>query len=85
MPLAQTQTLLDLKSHKITFKKFIASLRETGLVDDPAFLAWFTVQDVLLLRQVSKECSQVLSESTILNLIRLGNLNDHIRINFWVQ
>lgn len=52
--------------------------------DEYTFLGYFTVVDLVTLRLLCKDTSQVFTDEIIHSAVRLGNLDPQIRINFWV-
>ena len=67
--------------NKLTFVQFVKIYPS---IDEISFIGFFTVIDVMALRLLCKDCASVFNEDLQQQVIRLGNLDNAIRLNFWV-
>eukprot|EP00826_Nyctotherus_ovalis_P060592 TRINITY_DN8520_c0_g1_i2.p1 TRINITY_DN8520_c0_g1~~TRINITY_DN8520_c0_g1_i2.p1 ORF type:complete len:160 (-),score=18.79 TRINITY_DN8520_c0_g1_i2:833-1258(-) len=65
------------------FKDFIEVL--SNYVRSPEFAALFDVRGILALRRTSKAISKIFNKEYIRMVIRLGNLEEPLRLCFWAH
>ena len=70
-----------IKPSKLTFVEFI---KIYPCFEEWEFLSFFTVKDIVTMRLLCKDTSLVFTDEVMYNLIRIGNLDPSLRLNFWV-
>lgn len=68
-------------SPRITLVEF---LKIYPCLEEWEFLSCFTVSELITLRLLCKDTAAVVTDELLHTLIRIGNLDNSLRLNFWV-
>jgi hypothetical protein len=63
---------------------FVQFIRIYPCLDELPFIGHFTVLDIMTIRLLCRDCAIIFNEDFQYYVIRLGNLDNQIRINFWI-
>ncbi|CDW79154.1 rab gtpase-activating protein 1-isoform 10-like isoform x1 [Stylonychia lemnae] len=77
-----TNTLMrGLNGGKLSFLNFIKLYPN---IEELSFIGFYTALDIMTIRLLCRDCALIFNEDLQFNMIRIGNLDDQIRINFWL-